>query len=355
MKKNVVIIYCLTLLIPFLHSGYIQAKTSTKYYDKSTAAWKNNIPPRLQWNENFGYCGEVSVISAGLFYGQYISQYTARAIASPNIPQNLAKSQLMLGVNAESAATKMHLKSVAWDTDEEHNTPQFLAWVKHNVLAGYPVIIGVFTNEFLFYGKTNPSAGDSEFDHIVLVYGIGSNHSLKDDSYYPDDVIYFSDNGLWGSAVHPPYLFNYPFALFQSNRKQANNKNGTIYSLSNNGTNYGLVVKGVIDLNGDTLPVRVDTNLNDERPEIKEGTSIPPTPTPLTLTITVSDLVPGIPYILYRYNDFDHVPNSNFNAQSTNAYEKWNIQINAGSTFVMTEEIQSNEIAIYRAVKATAP
>ena len=34
-----------------------------------------DMPPRLQWNTNYGYCGEVSLISAGLFFGQYCSQY----------------------------------------------------------------------------------------------------------------------------------------------------------------------------------------------------------------------------------------------------------------------------------------
>lgn len=355
MKKNLVISLCAYLLTSFLYSPDLLAKSSIKFYEKSTVAWKNDIPPRLQWEENFGYCGEVSLISAGLYYGQYISQYTARSIASPNISQNLAKSQLMLGVNAQKAASNMHLNTISWNSDNEKSTPQFLSWVKQNVLEGYPVIIGIFTNEFLFYRKTNPSAGDAEFDHIVPVYGIGSNHSLKDYSYYSDDVIYFNDNGLWGSANHPPYLFNYPFALFQANRKQANSKNGTIYSLSNNGTNYGLAVTGVMDLHGDTLPVRVDTNVNYEKPEIKDGTTIPPSPMPLTLTITVSNLEPHVSYILYRYKDFNLVPHSNFNAQSENASEKWNIQINAGSTFIMTEEIQSNDIAVYRAVKATAP
>jgi len=41
----------------------------------------------FQWDANYGYCGEVSLISAGLYYGQYISQYDARALASPNVPQ----------------------------------------------------------------------------------------------------------------------------------------------------------------------------------------------------------------------------------------------------------------------------
>jgi hypothetical protein len=69
----------------------------------------NPIPPRLQWNENYGYCGEVSLISAGLYYGQYISQYDARALASPGVPENDFNSQLMLGINDQIAAAAMHL------------------------------------------------------------------------------------------------------------------------------------------------------------------------------------------------------------------------------------------------------
>lgn len=37
------------------------------------AEWKLDIPPRYQWNANNGYCGEVSFISVGLYYGQYCS------------------------------------------------------------------------------------------------------------------------------------------------------------------------------------------------------------------------------------------------------------------------------------------
>ena len=68
----------------------------------------NDIPPRLQWNHNSGYCGEVSLISAGLYYGQYISQYDTRAIATQGAPQN--KDQLLLGINDQYAATQMRLK-----------------------------------------------------------------------------------------------------------------------------------------------------------------------------------------------------------------------------------------------------
>ena len=112
---------------------------------------------------------------------------------------------------------------------------------------------------------------------------------------------------------------------------------------------------GVMDLNGDTLPVRVDTDLNFEHPAIKDGSNIRPEPMPLTLTVTVSGLEPGIVYYLYRFNAIDVVPDSNFNEHSIDANRMWKIQIASGSSCTITEEINSNEMAIYHAVKASAP
>lgn len=313
----------------------------------------NNIPPRYQWNANNGYCGEVSLISAGLYYGQYVSQYDARGIAIKNAPQN--DGQLLLGKNAQYAASLLHLNSIEWNTEAEQNTDQFLAWVKQCVVQNYPVAIGIYTNEYLFYRNTDPDAGDQDYDHIVPVTAIVSNHALDDPAYYSDDVIYFSDNGLWGSSINPPYSFHYALGAFQANRQQANAKNGQIYSISNDAGNYGIAIIGVMDFNGDTLPVRLDTNVNHEIPEIVDGSNTRPAPMPLMLTITISGLKPNVSYNLYRYNNLDSVPDSQFNANASAAFESWQIQVSSGSTYVMTEEIQSNEIAVYRAVKATAP
>ncbi|AEA68430.1 Hypothetical protein; putative exported protein [Pseudomonas brassicacearum subsp. brassicacearum NFM421] len=67
----------------------------------------NDIPPRLQWEANYGYCGETALISAGLYYGQYVSQFDARAIASPNVKQSKRGSQLLLGRNDGATAAQM--------------------------------------------------------------------------------------------------------------------------------------------------------------------------------------------------------------------------------------------------------
>ncbi len=324
----------------------------------------NNLPPRLEWDQNFGYCGETSFISAGLFYGQYCSQYTARSLASPGIPQYQQGSQLLIGINDQTAAEAMHLNTIEWDSDTETSTDDFLAWVKQNILLGYPVVFGIFNNEYLLYGVSDPESGDEDYDHIVVGYGIGSNHPLSDTGYYPDDTIYFSDNGLWAAFRNPPYLFSYPFLPFQANREEANNPAGSIYSLNDAVTNYGVALTGVTDLDGNTIPVRLTTNINYEIPEILQGqgrdfpppgANAPPQPIPLTLTIVVTIPDTSVSYNLYYYNDFSDVPNSNFNANAGAAYQVFHIPADSGSTYTMSLDIQSNEVAAFRAVRSSAP
>jgi hypothetical protein len=314
---------------------------------------KNNIPPRLQWNANWGYCGEVELISAGLYYGQYLSQYEARAIASPHFLQSDTRSQLLVGVNALSAAKKMHLKAVEWDGSSERDTGQFLKWVKKNVVKEYPVAIGVYMNEYLFEGKDKPCSGHPDYDHIVSVYGIQSYHPLTARHYFGDDVILFSDNGLWSGQNK--YQFKENFDAFRATRCQASAKDGPIYSLPDRVSNYGLAVKGVIDLEGDTLPIRIDTNVNNEKPTIREGSNKRPKSMPLTLSVTLSSLQPHVKYNLYRYNRIKDVPHSKFNAHAKNALQHWEIQIESGSTYTFEQQIKSDEIVIYRAVRASAP
>jgi len=348
---------------------------SNKKYEDFTATniklqsgigfWVNNpltsttnlLPSRLQWNANNGYCGEVSFISAGLHFGQYISQYDARALASPGVAQNLASSQLLLGVNDASAAKKMHLKSTSWNNSgSASGASSFLVWVKTNVVAGYPVIIGLYNNEALLYNDPNPSAGNSEYDHIVLVTGAGSYTSLSDSTnYYASDLIQFSDHGLWtGSNGNPSYIFKSTLGAIQATRQQANVPTAPIYSLSSNNKNYGIAITGILDDNNDTVPVRLTTSQNYESPEIVEQSDARPAPSSITLTVTVSNLKPGVAYNLYRYNSMASVPNSAFNKNASQAIQYWPINISSGTTYQRTDTIKSNEVSVYRAVPASA-
>jgi len=316
----------------------------------------NDIPPRLQWTANFGYCGEVSLISAGLYYGQYVSQYDARAIASKKTDQSKEGSQLLLGVNDAYAASQMHLNAIQWKSASTANPNNFLAWVKENVALGYPVIISVFENRHSFDGSNDENAGDAEYDHIVQVTGVSSKHPLSKPSVYDaDDVITLSDNGLWSPTGQPAYVYRYASGAFQANRQEANSKSHPIYSLPRAGKNYGVAITGIIDHDGKTLPVRLSTDRKFEKPAMREGSNTRPPAEDLTLTVTVSGLKPGLSYKLYRYKSFQSVPNSGFNANAAKADRMWAINIQAGSTYTVKEKIRSDEIAVYRAVPDTAP
>ena len=328
--------------------------TTTKQAARSLHQWRNDIGPRYQWNHNYGYCGEVSEISAGLYYGQYVSQYDARA-AADDVPQNRSRSQLLLGVNALRAAETMHLRAIGRAGRFDRNTDHFLEWIKENVLLGRPVAIGIYMNQFRFYGNRKPDAGSPQYDHIVPVTGIASYHPRGEPGYFRDDVITFSDNGEWSSSRREAkYSFSYAFAAFQKTRREANARRGPIYSL-NNHRDFGIAILGVQDGDNETLPVRVTTSINYEHPQIAQGSSRRPVAEPLVLTVAVSGLTQGDEYNLYRYKTLASIPNRGFNKYASKAYEKWTITGPAGGQFVMTEKIMSDEVAAYRAVLADAP
>lgn len=336
----------------------LAAQTKLRLAPATAATYTRNnpLPPRIQWNTNDGYCGEVSFINAGLYYGQYISQYDARALAGNNAPQNSTRSQLLLGVNDVSAAKAMHLTATPFNTATQTDTRAFLNWVKGNVTAGYPVAIGLYTNEFRFYGSLNPAAGDPQYDHIVTVTGVTSTQPMTGPVVYnADDVITFSDHGLWTGTPNglPPYLFSYSFGAFPANRRKANAARGPVYSLPDGGQNYGIAITGVADKYHETVPVRLTTSVNYESPGIAEGSTVRPTAKPVTLTITVSGLQPGTTYNLYRYSSMAAVPDGSFNANAVKAAQKWTI-VPTGASYTMTQTVMSNEVAVYRAVPTTA-
>ncbi|QHD06937.1 C39 family peptidase [Pseudomonas sp. R76] len=350
------LLMALALCTPFsiAYAADTQSKPATITATKN-GTQMNDIPPRLQWEANYGYCGETALISAGLYYGQYVSQFDARAIASPNTKQSKRGSQLLLGVNDGAAAAQMRLKAVEWDSVTTPNANKFLAWVKGNVVSGYPVIISVYEN-FSQFENEDGGAGDDEYDHIVPVIGVSSTQPVTEPAtYYADDVIAFSDNGLWSPDGKPKYLYRFKFGAFQANREEANDESRPVYSLPSGVKNYGVAITGIIDGDGKTLPVRLKTDVNEEKPAMGEGSNTRPASAKINLTVTVSGLKPDVEYNLYRYDSFDNVPESDFNAKASKAKKHWKVKIKDGATYVLKETIGSDQVAVYRAVPATAP
>jgi hypothetical protein len=230
----------------------------------------------------------------------------------------------------------------------------FIVWIKTNVLQNNVVIIGIYENSAVFGQSPDP-----DYDHIVPVIGWGSNHALTDLSYYDDDVIYFSDNGLYTpDGKDPVYKMSYTVQQFGNSRKAADTSSAPVYSLNSAPTvddpNFGIAITGVVDEESNCLPTRVDTNVNYESPEIQDKSNIRPTPMALVLTVTASGLTVGQSYNMYQYNDFDSVPSSQFNANSGNAAEKYTFTANA-TTYEQVVNIQSDQITVFRTVSTSAP
>lgn len=333
---------------------------------------ENPIPPRFQWNHNGGYCGETSFIASGLYYGQYLSQYDVRSIASPGMKQNeknangVYGAQLLLGVNDAETANRLRLEHEEWPTANFKDSKEFMHWVKNHVLQGHPVIIGVFNN-FNLLGEQSSLPGDHEYDHIVPVLGFGAASTTHYDKH---DIIVLSDNGLYTPGNSIPFYNQFRMEPlnevvasnpFLGDRAAANNVNGNIYSVLKLGAdpttskrNYAIAITGVKDTENVTLPVRVTTDLNYEIPAIASDSDLRPTVMNLNLTLTISGLQPNVSYNLYEYDHQDKVPVANFNQQAGNAKSSRQIMITEGDTHTLSLAIESNQKVFFRAVPASA-
>lgn len=331
-----------------------QAKApGTTYWERGTV-----MTPRFQWNANSGYCGETAFISAGMRFGQYTSQWTARSVASPRVDQWKSSAQLLLGVNDLRAAKGMRLEAKQFDNTTQRSVPQFLRWVKGHFLEGRPVIIGVLNNTRIL-GEWPQDKGQGSYDHIVPVFGIGSGSPLTNLAYHATDAITISDNGLHNIGRNIPYLYTYEFASFPRTRDQANAIGGPVYALRDRPRNYGTVVTGVLDPQGVTIPVRLTSNVNGEGVQNGSGPNQvmkqQPTGTPMKLTARVSIPDSSQAYVVYLYDHFGKVPTRDFNAQAGRAVKSWTIPAGSGPTWSVTVDALTSDTLVFRAVPVSAP
>jgi len=322
----------------------------------------NAIPARVQWNSTDGYCGEVSLISAGLYYGQYMSQYDARALANIDFSaKNTQLTQLLIGDfgatdnsnNVSNALANMHLNFEQFDNVRSKNkgSQQFLAWVKKHIILHHPVVIGVYENAAIFDNNA-----DAEYDHLVPVFGIKSTGALTD-LYAKDDVIYLHDNGLYtGKDSSLAGCYQYSLAGFQKDRKGASVADGNLYSLSNNDNhlgNFGVAITGVKAKGVTLMPVSIQTDPVSEYPEIRNNSNVRPSPQNIVLTIQVSELKPQTYYVVYKYTGFSDLPaDDDFSKSYGNPAQKCHIWLPAGDDFIMQEQVLSDSMAIYRVIVA---
>jgi hypothetical protein len=275
---------------------------------------RQTVQPFYQWENNDGYCGEVSMMQAGLNNGQWMSQFNARLICGTGLSQSGPNgacaahngqvnynAQLLIedpgtgvtGPNtyADAALCLSNSRLSATTYNYAPQTPgmagyeEYMSWVKQEVIGGHQVTIAILLN----------GGSDPQYDHEVAVIKIGTNHAPTDPTYYPDDVVYFDDHGVYtlsgnaftsNPAIPPgagsdstgctPYVFGYTFGSLPNTRAGANRKGAQGYSIIIPGNqtihtyaggsgyatvpiagphNYGFSVAGPEDPAAVTLPV----------------------------------------------------------------------------------------------------
>lgn len=266
------------------------------------------------------------------------------ATASGITSSQQTKGELLIGDNDVASSQAVRLNYIQYTTDSTSgHATRFLAWIKTQIKAGYPVTIGVYI----------PNVGNSGYDHIVTVFKI---ESLYDDTaYHADDYITFEDHGVQPDQVTKEaaqYFYRYRFDSWQATRSASNSGGQDQYFLpSDTGVqSYGIAHTGVTDTANILFPVRVATSLYYET-NLVDGSNTMPTSTSVTLTITIGSskkaLVIGTSYTVYKYTDHTTVPTSGFN---TAARASTTVFTATGSMYTYTETIQSSTKAFYRAL-----
>jgi hypothetical protein len=236
------------------------------------------LVPFYQWENDNGYCGETSMMQAGMNNGQWMSQFNARLVCRTELSQsgpdkndqswcsthkNIPNynAQLLIedpgtGVSgpnpfASAAAclanSRLSAKTYPYATGFRNSNSglagyrDYMSWIKNEVIAGRQVTVGL-----LLRGGADP-----QYDHEVSVIKIGTNHSVTDPTYYDDDVLYFDDHGAYAlvgnkvnkgnpaipygsgsdSAGCTPYVFGYSFGSLPHTRVQANAGTAQAYSI----------------------------------------------------------------------------------------------------------------------------
>lgn len=289
-----------------------------------SCVWANasvqlDIPPRAQWDNSHGYCGECSIQQFALYYGTYISQYRVREIIDPTQQQ-----QVLVPDNSGPIFDALRLTYEAWNSTQ--STPQYqnyLVWTKAHLQQAHPVILDVYMQ----------GLSDLDYDHIIPATGFTSGDT---NLYHAADTLVFSDN-------YATNLFTRTFGTLYDTRAMSGNGATNTYCIPRD-IDFGCAVTGIKDGSGTALPVALKVDRWDE-PNISLGML----PVQLNATIQIGALTPGVAYVLLRYNDYHNVPTNNY---LSSAYNSATTFVATNRTQTLADAFMSDATVIYRCVPA---
>jgi len=102
------------------------------------------------------------------------------------------------------------------------------------------------------------------------------------------------------------------------------------------------------------LPVRLTSSASSETPDMGDNATGRPASKTVTHTVTVSNVTPGVAYNLYRYASMAAVPDARFNGTAGQATQRTAFTITSGTTYTTSVTIASSDVAVFRAVPASA-
>ena len=313
------------------------------------------VTPRIQWEDDGGYCGSMSIQEIALGQGVWLSQQQVRQHTVPGGGHD----EEILETNIQLALDNLHL---LWDAFQYKSlpTPQadsYRTWIKQHIIQGHGVVwmIMLAGGRYPVYAPLSPYGF---YSHVEPVFGVYSNHPLTDPTFYEDDyIVKFPSlarikpcSTVILLVVSPgtqtdadPFVYYRRFdslvaGVSSQNVSQCPQGDYLGYPCIYNVWGFGWAITGVKDTRTTGLRISLAMDSSQE-PDVIRGAK----PSQMTGTVTVEGLTTGSNYEMWRWDSvesaFDYT-----NATKTVPFTPTN------ATFVWTDpmKITSNTAVYFR-------
>lgn len=295
-------IYFLLLLILFYNCSTYNSKDKVENILE--------ISPRIQWDNNGGYCGASTIQQIALNYGTYISQDLCR--------QTIGNEEILLGINSDNVLDKLSFVYDNWNSiNFIPQSKRYTRWIKGHINNNSPVMIGVYTRN----GK------NSWYDHIIPITGYLSSEKNTSD--------YLIFNSCWDDKI-----YSYKISEMINTRKGSYHSNK--FSIPKY-VNFGCAVLGIKDPYKITKPVRIIPEINYE-PNTLKGES----PIIISAKVEINELEVNKKYILLKYENYKDIPEENYQDSNYKDYIIFNAQTKIKKFEI---EFMSDSYTAYRCIE----